>query len=86
MTSAGGFAEFHGKGDSRHLHVVPPPAIGDSLTAVSATSSSVSGQGRGSTSINNTNNFYISGTNANEIAEVVMLKMSSVNKSIDERR
>ena len=86
MTSAGGFAEFHGKGDSRHLHVVPPPAIGDSLTAVSATSSSVSGQGRGSTSINNTNNFYISGTNANEIAEVVMLKMSSVNKSMDERR
>lgn len=86
MTSAGGFAEFHGKGDSRHLHVVPPPAIGDSLTAVSATSSSVSAQGRGSTSVSNTNNFYITGTNANEIAEAVMLKMSSVNKSMDERR
>jgi hypothetical protein len=87
MTAAGGLAEFHGKGDTRHLHVVPPQSgsIGDSLTAVSATSSSVTSGGRG-TSISNTNNFYITGTNANEIADVVMTKMAMVQKSNEERR
>lgn len=87
MTAAGGLAEFHGKGDSRHLHVVPPQSgsIGDSMTAVSATSASVSGGGRG-TSVSNTNNFYITGTNANEIADVVMSKMAMVQKSNEERR
>ena len=88
MSAAGGLAEFHGKGDSRHLHVVPPQSgrIGDSMTAVSATSSSVSsGGGRGS-SVSNTNNFYITGINANEIAEAVMTKMAMVNKSNEERR
>ena len=86
MTAAGGLAEFHGKGDSRHLHVVPPQSgsIGDSMTAVSATSASVSSGGRG-TSVSNTNNFYITGTNANEIAEVVMSKMAMVQKSNEER-
>jgi hypothetical protein len=86
MTAAGGLAEFHGKGDSRHLHVVPPQSgsIGDSMTAVSATSASVSGGGRG-TSVSNTNNFYITGTNANEIADVVMSKMAMVQKSNEER-
>ena len=29
MRSAGGFAELHGSGSSRHLHVVPPMAMGD---------------------------------------------------------
>ena len=87
MTAAGGLAEFHGKGDSRHLHVVPPQSgsIGDSMTAVSATSASVTGGGRG-TSVSNTNNFYITGTNANEIADVVMSKMAMVQKSNEERR
>ena len=87
MTAAGGLAEFHGKGDSRHLHVVPPQSgsIGDSLTAVSATSASVSSGGRG-TSVSNTNNFYITGTNANEIADAVMSKMAMINKSNEERR
>jgi len=80
MTAAGGLAEFHGKGDSRHLHVVPPQSggIGDSMTSVSS-------GGRG-TSVSNTNNFYITGTNANEIADAVMSKMAMVNKSNEERR
>jgi hypothetical protein len=31
VTQAGGFAEFHGRGGSRHLHVVPP--IGGTRTS-----------------------------------------------------
>jgi hypothetical protein len=86
MTKAGGFAQFHGRSSGRHLHVVPPRGgIGDSLTAVSATSSNVSSGGDGSY-VSNTNNFYITGQNANEIANVVMLKMSQVNKSNEERK
>lgn len=86
MTQSGGFAQFHGRGKGRHLHVVPPRgSIGDSLTAVSATSSTVSSGGDG-TNIMNTNNFYITGQNANEIADVVMLKMAQVTKSNEERR
>lgn len=87
MTASGGLAEFHGRGDSRHLHVVPPQSgsIGDSTTAVSATSSSVSRVGGQNASVANTNNFYITGTNANEIAEVVMRKMAMVQKSNKER-
>jgi hypothetical protein len=87
MTSAGGLAEFHGKGDSRHLHVVPPQSgsIGDSMTAVSATSATVSRVGGQNATVANTNNFYITGTNANEIAEVVMSKMAMVQKSNQER-
>ena len=87
MTASGGLAEFHGRGDSRHLHVVPPQSgsIGDSTTAVSATSSTVSRVGGQNASVANTNNFYITGTNANEIAEVVMRKMAMVQKSDKER-
>lgn len=87
MSAAGGLAEFHGKGDSRHLHVVPPQSgsIGDSVTAVSATSASVSRVGGQNATVANTNNFYITGTNANEIAEVVMRKMAVVQKSNEER-
>jgi len=37
IKSAGGFAEFHGGGGSRHLHVVPPPGpMGDTSTSVLA--------------------------------------------------
>jgi plasmid maintenance system killer protein len=88
MMKSGGFAEFHGKGDSRHLHVVPPrtPAMGDSMTAVSATSASVSAGAKGTQTISNTNNFYISGTNAQEIADQVIMKIQRVNKSNSERR
>lgn len=35
INSAGGFAEFHGAGGSRHLHVVPPPGpMGDTSTSM----------------------------------------------------
>ena len=86
MENAGGFAEFHGAGDTRHLHVVPPNrSLGDSMTAVSATSSTVTAE-RGGQTISNSNNFYITGSNPQEIANAVIAKMAMINKSNGERR
>ena len=85
MTSAGGFAEFHGKGDTRHLHVVPPSRrLGDSPTVGSVASSGSETTGGGV--ITNSNNFYITGANPQEIANAVMAKMAMVNKSNGERK
>lgn len=86
MNSSGGFAEFHGAGDSRHLHVVPPQggnAIGDSYTAVGAAGSQGSSSGIGNTT--NNYSFNISGTNAEDIAKAVMRKIAMTNKSNAER-
>lgn len=86
MTSAGGFAEFHGKGDTRHLHVVPPQGgnpIGDSYTAVGAAGSQGDSSGIGNTT--NNYSFNISGTNAEDIAKAVMRKIAMTNKSNAER-
>jgi hypothetical protein len=86
MTSAGGLAEFHGKGDTRHLHVVPPQGgnpIGDSYTAVGAAGSQGDSSGIGNTT--NNYSFNISGTNAEDIAKAVMRKIAMTNKSNAER-
>ena len=77
IKNAGGFAEFHGMGDSRHLHTVP--AAGD-------TSTSRGGLGGGS----NTNNYTINvagGPNANaqEVASLVMNEIQNLNRSNRER-
>jgi len=85
--SSGGFAEFHGAGDTRHLHVVPPQggnAIGDSYTAVGAAGSQGDSSGLGNTT--NNYSFNISGTNAEDIANVVMRKIAATGKSNAERR
>ena len=87
MNSSGGFAEFHGAGDSRHLHVVPPQGgnpIGDSYTAVGAAGSQGDSSGIGNTT--NNYSFTISGTNAEDIANAVMRKIAATNKSNAERR
>jgi len=77
IKSGGGYAEFHGMGDSRHLHTVP--AVGD-------TSSSQGGMGGGSS----TNNYTINvtgGPNANsqEVASMVMNEIQNLNRSNRER-
>jgi hypothetical protein len=87
MNGSGGFAEFHGAGDTRHLHVVPPQggnAIGDSYTAVGAAGSQGDSSGLGN--ITNNYSFNISGTNAEDIANVVMRKIAATGKSNAERR
>ena len=85
--NAGGFAEFHGSGDTRHLHTVPGPgAIGDTLMPRSnqqgvATSTSVKSGG-------STFTFHINGGNNNpqEIANMVMAKIQNTEQKVRERR
>lgn len=85
--NAGGFAEFHGSGDGRHLHAVPGPgAIGDTLMPRSnqqgvATSTSVKSGG-------STFTFHINGGNNNpqEIANMVMAKIQNTEQKVRERR
>lgn len=85
--NAGGFAEFHGSGDTRHLHAVPGPgAIGDTLMPRSnqqgvATSTSVKSGG-------STFTFHINGGNNNpqEIANMVMAKIQNTEQKVRERR
>jgi hypothetical protein len=84
--NAGGFAEFHGSGDSRHLHAVPGPgAIGDTLVPRSnqmgiATSATVTSGGSSYT-------FHINGgqNNPEEIANMVMAKIKTAEQRVRER-
>ena len=83
----GGFAEFHGRGGSRHLHVVPGPgAIGDTMAPVGAGTSkglpiSTSGSGTSYFTIN------INGSNSSpdEIANKVMAKLRDKERASRER-
>jgi len=86
---SGGFAEFHGRGGSRHLHAVPGPgAIGDTAIPVAnrpvvpsrMTSAPTSGGGRNY-------NFYINGANhsVDQIANTVMEKIKMAERSVIQR-
>jgi hypothetical protein len=84
VNNTGGFAEFHGVGGERHLHVVPGPgAMGDTAspnTSVGVMRSS----GSGST---NHYQFTITGGNADAeaIANRVMQKINAIQRSKNER-
>jgi hypothetical protein len=55
------------------------------MTAVSAVSSNI-GASDGAQMVSNSNNFYITGSDPQEIANAVMAKMAMINKSNGERR
>jgi hypothetical protein len=84
--NAGGFAEFHGRGNGRHLHAVPGPgAIGDTgmpqpNTMGVSTTATVSGGGNSFT-------FHINGgqSNPEEIANMVMAKIKTAEQRVSER-
>jgi len=83
----GGFAEFHGVNDARHLHVVPNArATGDTSSAVSVGSA---GQD-GTTTAGSTNNYSINinGYNKNpqQLAAEVLSLIKANERSITERR
>jgi hypothetical protein len=89
VKATGGFAEFHGVNSARHLHVVPGSgAMGDRSVPVMSgggvpTVQASSGGG------SNSYNFYVTGNqnaSAQEIAEMVMLKVKEVERSNRERR
>lgn len=85
---SGGFAEFHGRGGSRHLHVVPGPgAIGDSPVPVLARpiqampqASQQAGAGGG-----HTFNVYGGNQSPEEIANRVMMKIKEAERTNRER-
>ena len=81
----GGFAEFHGTGGSRHLHVVPGETpVGD--TTAPYMSSGVAPVSSGST--NNTYNFVVNaapGMDVNSLANAVMDKIQRVERQNAER-
>jgi hypothetical protein len=83
IQNTGGFAEFHGVGGERHLHVVPGSgAIGDS-SSPAVVSSSIGRSG-------SSNNYYFTisggGADPEAIANRVMAKIESVQRSKNERR
>lgn len=89
VNAGGGFAEFHGVGGDRHLHVVPGPGIGDTMTPVANSTSirlpsmsSASGGGGNSYTI------HVNGgkDSAEQIAQAVMQKIRSEERSNRERR
>jgi hypothetical protein len=78
----GGFAEFHGSMANRHLHVVPGSGpVGDTS---SMRKTSVSSSGGGST-VTNYYTFEISGGDPESIANRVMEKIKSQERSARER-
>jgi hypothetical protein len=89
VKSSGGFAEFHGVNQARHLHVVPGSgAIGDNRVPVAMNTSPTPITMSGGVGGNNYN-FYVSGNqnaSAKEIADMVMQKVQEVERSNRERR
>lgn len=83
VNSGGGFAEFHGSGGDRHLHVVPGETpIGDSISSMTPMVSSGGGGGTYSYSINV---YPSAGQDATAIAQEVMNRIDEKEKSIRER-
>ena len=86
VKAGGGFAEFHGVGGARHLHVVPGPGIGDTPAPMGAMTSRqplTMGGGGG-----NNYNFYITGGNnasPNEIADMVVAKVKDIERQNRDR-
>lgn len=83
VNSSGGFAEFHGSGAGRHLHVVPGQTpIGDSVSSMSPVFGSASSGGTYSYTINVYPN---PGQDAAAIAQEVMNRIEAKEKSVRER-
>ena len=85
MRSAGGFAEFHGSGAARHLHVVPPTGpVGDTATPSFAQPMTTTG----TTSNNMTVNMTVNGApgmDVGALADEVMARIDAAKASWQER-
>lgn len=83
VNRTGGFAEFHGSGSDRHLHVVPGMPMGD---AVAPAPMPVVATGGGP--VSNSYNFQIyaaEGQDPNAIANAVMAKIDARDRDARER-
>ena len=88
VRDGGGFAEFHGRGGSRHLHVVPGPgggAIGDTMAPISFGAARTSSGGASSVSNNYTVNVNGANANVQEIASMVVRKIKDMNNNERQR-
>lgn len=87
VRSMGGFAELHGAGASRHLHVVPP--IGDTAVAQAPMVSAPSSRGGGGgVSVSNSNSIVVNpspGMNEQALAQSVVREISRLNRESMER-
>ena len=87
VRSTGGFAEFHGVNQARHLHVVPGSgAMGDNRMPVARTLQQPVVMGSGGKG--NEYNFYVTGNqnaSASEIANMVMQKVKETQRNNSER-
>jgi len=87
VKSTGGFAEFHGVNQARHLHVVPGSgAMGDTGMPVAGLPQQPMVMGSGGKG--NQYNFYVTGSqnaSANEIANIVMQRVKDTERSNSER-
>ena len=85
VRAGGGFAEFHGAGGSRHLHVVPGGApMGDTATPVMAMSQPV-GSTYSSSDSYTINVYPTEGMSPTEIANAVMDRIKREQRSSRER-
>jgi len=83
VNGSGGFAEFHGSGGDRHLHVVPGQTpIGDSVSSMSPMVSGGSGGGSYAYTINV---YPSAGQDSAAIAQEVMNRIEAKEKSVRER-
>ena len=84
VNQTGGFAEFHGVGGARHLHVVPGQTpVGDTVAPIPAAAIAVGGSG--STAYNITIN-AAQGQDPNAIAAAVMSRIDERDRNMRERR
>jgi hypothetical protein len=84
VNGSGGFAEFHGSGGGRHLHVVPGQTpIGDSVSSMTPMLGGASGGG--GTYTYTINVYPTDGQDAAAIAQEVMNRIESKEKSVRER-
>lgn len=87
IKGAGGFAEFHGYGASRHLHVVPPTGpMGDRSNPVSVAPASQSGSSSAGSGPITVNVYGSENQNVRELARVVIDELNKVQRSSRERR
>lgn len=83
VNGSGGFAEFHGTGGARHLHVVPGEAAGDTMSPVMPMTAPSSG---GSSVAVSMNIYPSQGMDEEALANKVHARILSATRSANERR
>lgn len=81
----GGYADFHGRGGNRHLHVVPN-GVGDTATPYMGAGSMDLGMAGGGASNINVQVYAAPGMNEEALANAVIRKINAAQRNMAERR